>query len=299
MSKAKELAALLKVTFNNWVDHDAARIGAALSYYTLLSLAPLVLLSIAVGGMFFGSSTTTQHLTEQVRSMAGSEAARVVENMAKQAGKPSAGTLASVVSMITILVGASGVFSELRSALNTMWDIHTDSGSGWRGMLKQRLLSVGIVLGIGFLLVVSLIASAGLAALGKYFTSVLPVPPLILELVNILVSFVGIGFLFALILRYVPDVRVEWRHLWVGAAISALFFTIGKSLIGLYLGRAAVGSLYGAGGSVVVITVWTYYSAQIFLFGAEFTWVYSRRGIKQAKQDAGQLSTVHEEPVKW
>jgi len=196
--------------------------------------------------------------------------------------------------MITILVGASGVFSELRSAIDTMWDIQPQYGAGWRGMLKQRLLSVGIVLAIGFLLVVSLIASAGLAAVGKYFTSVLPVPPLVLELVNALISFGGIALLFALVLRYVPDVRVEWRHLWVGATISALFFTIGKSLIGLYLGRAAVGSLYGAGGSVVVVTVWTYYSAQIFLFGAEFTWVYSRRGIKEAKQQSGQLSTGRE-----
>ena len=141
------------------------------------------------------------------------------------------------------------------------------------------------------------VASAGLAALGKYFTSVLPVPAVVLEVVNAVISFVGIAFLFAMVLRYVPDVRVEWRHLWVGATLSAVFFTIGKSLIGLYLGRAAVGSLYGAGGSVVVVTVWTYYSAQIFLFGAEFTWVYSRRGIKEAKQQAGQVVTGHEAPV--
>ncbi|MEO8371544.1 MAG: YihY/virulence factor BrkB family protein [Candidatus Solibacter sp.] len=298
MSKVKEIAYLLKVSSRNWINHDADRIGAALSYYTLLSLAPLVLLSIAVGGMFFGSATTVQQLTQQVRDVAGSEAARLVESLAKEAAKPAPGSLASVVSMVMILVGASGVFAELRSALNKMWDIQTQAGAGWRGLIKQRLLSVGIVLAIGFLLVVSLVASAGLAALGKYFTSVLPVPAVVLEAVNMLISFVGIAFLFAMVLRYVPDVRVEWRHLWVGATLSAVFFTIGKSLIGLYLGRAAVGSLYGAGGSVVVMTVWTYYSAQIFLFGAEFTWVYSRRGIKEAKLEAGQISTGDETPVQ-
>ena len=298
MSKVREIAYLLKVSSRNWLNHDADRIGAALSYYTLLSLAPLVLLSIAVGGMFFGSATTVHHLTQQVRDVAGNEAARLVESLAKEAAKPAPGSLASVVSMIMILVGASGVFAELRAALNKMWDIQTQAGAGWRGLIKQRLLSVGIVLAIGFLLVVSLIASAGLAALGKYFTSVLPVPAVVLEIVNMLISFVGIAFLFAMVLRYVPDVRVEWRHLWVGATISAVFFTIGKSLIGLYLGRAAVGSLYGAGGSVVVVTVWTYYSAQIFLFGAEFTWVYSRRGIKEAKQEAGQIARVPEAPVQ-
>jgi len=298
MSKVKEIAYLLKLSSRNWLNHDADRIGAALSYYTLLSLAPLVLLSIAVGGVFFGSATTVQHLTQQVRDVAGSEAARLVESLAKQAAEPASGSLASGFSLLMILAGASGVFSELRSALNKMWDIQTPAGAGWQGLIKQRLLAVGIVLAIGFLLIVSLIASAGLAAVGKYFTSVLPVPAIVLEAVNMLISFAGIAFLFAMVLRYVPDVRVEWRHLWVGATISAVFFTIGKSLIGLYLGRAAVGSLYGAGGSVVVVTVWTYYSAQIFLFGAEFTWVYSRRGIKEAKQDAGQLVTDKPAPVQ-
>jgi membrane protein len=298
MSKVKEIAYLLKVSSRNWRSHDADRIGAALSYYTLLSLAPLVLLSIALGGLFFGNAATVNHITQQVRDVAGSEAARLVETLATEAAKPSSGTLASILSMITILVGASGVFNELRSALNKMWDIQTQSGGGWRGIIKQRLLSIGIVLAIGFLLIVSLIASAALAAVGKYFTSVLPVPAIILEAVNVLISFVGIALLFAMVLRYVPDVRVEWRHLWVGAILSAIFFTIGKSLIGLYLGRAAVGSLYGAGGSVVVVTVWTYYSAQIFLFGAEFTWVYSRRGIKEAKQEAGQVLTGQASPAQ-
>src|SRR4051794_38646115 len=168
MSKVKEIGYLLKVSTRNWVNHDAARIGAALAYYTLLSLAPLVLLAIAVGGFFVGSEATVQHLTYQVQDMAGPEAERLVGNLAREAGKPSSGTLASIVSMITILVGASGVFAELRSALDLMWDIHLQSAGGWRGMLKQRLLSIGIVLAIGFLLVVSLIASAGLSAVGKY-----------------------------------------------------------------------------------------------------------------------------------
>ena len=272
----------------SWMKHDATRIGAALAYYTLLSLAPLVLLSIAVGGFFFGNQATVSHLVDQVRDVAGSEAANLVGSLAKEAGKPSSSWVASLIGMFTILLGASGVFAELRSALNLMWDIEPDNGSGWRSLVKARLLSVGIVLGIGFLLVVSLIASASLAAVGKYFSGFVPVPAPVLELLNLLISFVGIAFLFALVLRYVPDVRIEWRHLWVGASISALFFTAGKTLIGLYLGRAAVGSVYGAGGSVVVVTVWTYYSAQIFLFGAEFTWVYSHRHIKRQVKEQGR-----------
>ncbi|MEO8593888.1 MAG: YihY/virulence factor BrkB family protein [Candidatus Solibacter sp.] len=270
--------------------HDATRIGAALSYYTLLSLAPLVLLSIAVGGAFFGNQMTATHLIQQVRELAGSDAARLVESLAKEAGKPASGRIAWIVGMITILIGASGVFTELRSALNTMWDIEPDDGDSWRGMVKARIFSVGIVLAIGFLLVVSLVASASLAALGKYFSGLMPVPALVLEAANIVISFVGIAFLFALVLRYVPDARVEWRYLWVGASMSALFFTIGKALIGLYLGRAAVGSIYGAGGSIVVVTVWTYYSAQLFLFGAEFTWVYSRRDIQRQVREQGKTA---------
>jgi len=289
---------MLKITGRSWMKHDAARIGAALAYYTLLSLAPLVLLAIAVGGAFFGNDVTVSHLIEQVRDVAGSEAAKLVGSLAKEAGKPASGWVASIVGMITILIGASGVFAELRSALNLMWDIEPDNGSGWLSMVRARLLSVGIVLGIGFLLVVSLIASASLAAVGKYFSGFIPVPAHVLEIVNLLISFVGIAFLFALVLRYVPDVRIEWRYLWVGATMSALFFTAGKALIGFYLGRAAVGSIYGAGGSVVVVTVWTYYSAQIFLFGAEFTWVYSHRDIKRQVKEQGrsQVDTPGQQP---
>jgi membrane protein len=189
----------------------------------LLSLAPLVILAIAAGGLFFGGTVTEQHLIQQVQQWAGSEAAHVVEVMAEQARKSSSGGVASIVGLLTILVAASGVFAELRAALNTMWDIQPRWASGgFLGMIKEKLLSIGMVLAIGFLLVVSLTASAVLAALGKFFGEFLPVPVPVLDALNFLISFVGIAVMFALVLRYVPDARLPWRYLWVGAGINAL-----------------------------------------------------------------------------
>lgn len=276
-SRLRSIGGLFKVTFQNWVSHDAARIGAALSYYTLLSLAPLVMLTIAVASLFVSGTTTEQHLIQQVRDLAGPEAAGVVTKLAEQAGKTSSGVIASAVGLVTVLLGASGIFAELRSALNRMWDIPQKEGSGILGMVKDKLLSMGMVLAIGFLLVVSLIVSAALATVSKFFSGVLPVPPLMLEAVNLFISWLGTAVMFALVLRYVPDARLAWKYVGVGAAVSAALFAVGKTLIGLYLGRAAVGSVYGTGGSIVVVVVWTYYSAQLFLFGAEFTWVYAQQ----------------------
>jgi membrane protein len=258
----------------SWLDHDATTIGAALAFYTLLSLAPLVILSIAAGSLLFGGTATEQHLIRQVREVAGSTTARFVQVLAEQAHKPSSGASASVIGFITLFVGASGIFAELRSALNRMWDIHPQGGSGFLAMIRERLLSIGMVLAVGFLLVVSLVVSTALAAVGKFFGGLLPMPPAALNTLNFVLSFAGISVMFALVLRYVPDARLRWRAVSAGAIMSALLFTAGKSLISFYLGRAAVGSLYGAGGATVALTAWVYYSALLFLFGAEFTCVY-------------------------
>jgi membrane protein len=274
MRYLNQLTRLLNLTWSSWVSHEATRIGAALAFYTLLSLAPLVILSIAVGGLIFGGSVAEQRMIIEVKDLAGPEASRFVQVLSDQAQKPAPNTYASIVGIVTLLLGASGVFVELRSALNTMWDVPLQKTSGIVMIIKDRLLSVGMVLAIGFLLVVSLIVSALLAAAGKFFGGWLPVSiPLLLAL-NFIISFVGITIMFALVLRYVPDAPVTWREAWVGGTLSAFLFIVGKILIGLYLGRAAIGSIYGSAGSAVVVTVWVYYSAQLFLFAAEFTRVY-------------------------
>jgi membrane protein len=197
--------------------------------------------------------------------------------MIQRAEQPSTGLLATVVAVITLLFGASGVFGQLQDALNTVWGVEPKEGRGVWGFIKDRFLSFVAVVGTGFLLLVSLVLSSALAAVGKWFSGVLPLPEAVLQALNFLVSFVVITGLFALIFKVLPDARVAWRDVWVGAALTALLFTIGKFAIGVYLGKSNVASAYGAAGSLVIVLVWVYYSAQILLYGAEFTQVYANR----------------------
>jgi membrane protein len=271
---------ILSRTFSSWNDHEAPRLGAALAFYTILSLAPLVILVTAVVALAFGRSAAQDQIISQVGSMIGRDGAEAVRTMIQHADKPSSGALASIIGVITLLFGASGVFGELRSALNKIWDVKPENTSGVMGMIKDRFFSFGMVLAIGFLLLVSLVLSAALAAMGKFFGGLLPVPQMLLSVVNFLVSFVAIAVLFALIFKYVPDTKIAWNQVWVGSFATALLFAIGKSLIGLYLGKAAVGSAYGAAGSLIVIIVWVYYSSQIFFFGAELTHVRAKMSLK-------------------
>jgi len=264
----KRLWFTLKQAFWAWNDHDVPRLGAALSFYMMLSLAPLVILVIAIASVAFGHSAAQDEIIRQIQGIMGEEGAKAVEAVIRHSQKPG-GALASVIGAITLLVGASGAFGELQSALNRIWDVQAKGGSGLAGLIKARLFSFGMVLGVGFLLIVSLVVSAGLAALGKFFDDILPMPEPVMHTVDFLVSFAGISALFALIFKYVPEAKIAWRDVWEGAVATALLFTIGKSLIGLYLGKAAVGSAYGAAGSLIVVIVWIYYSAMIFFFGAE------------------------------
>jgi membrane protein len=267
--------AMLRQTFSNWSGHDAPRLGAALAFYAILSLAPLVILAIAILGQILGHSTAEGHLLDQIEDLMGSQGAEYVKGIIKQSQKPASGVSASTIGVITLLFGASGVFAELRSALNTMWDVKPQSeGEIWQ-LIKHRFFSFGIVLAVGFLLLVSLVISTALAAIDKYFGGFVTMPVFVMNTMNIIISLAGITVLFALIFRFVPDVKIPWRNVWIGALVTAVLFSIGKSLIGLYLGKASVGSAYGAAGSLVVIIVWVYYSAMIFLFGAEFTQVLS------------------------
>jgi membrane protein len=280
----KTIWSMLRETFDAWNEHEAPRLGAALAFYTILSLAPLVILAIAIAGFIFGHSTAQSQLLGQVDSMIGRQGSEAVKGMIEHAREPASGTVASIIGVITLLFGASGVFGELRAALNKMWDVKTQSEGGVSSTIKQRFFSFGMVLAVGFLLLVSLVISAALAAFGKFFGGLLPMPEFLLSAINSVISLAGTSVLFALILKYVPETKIAWKVVWIGATVTALLFTSGKFLIGLYLGKAAVGSAYGAAGSLIVVIVWVYYSAMIFLFGAEFTHVLD--SVEQPSADA-------------
>ncbi len=266
---------LLKKTYQNWSDHNAPRLGASVAFYTLLSFAPLLVFTVAVIALVMDQQKAQSGLIDQARQMIGDRGADTVKSLLANAQKRSSGVLASIIALVTLLFGASGVFTELRDALNIIWDAEPKNDSGFSGMLKQRLFSFGMVLSVGFLLLVSLIISAALAFLGKFFSHMIPVPGFVFDAINFAVSFAVITLLFALMFKFVPARKISWRDVRFGAIGTALLFTIGKLLLGLYIGKASVGSTYGAAGSLVAVIVWVYYSAQIFFFGAEFTRVHA------------------------
>ena len=274
--RAAQLWPALEETAANWVAHDAPRLGASLAFYTILSMSPLVLLAVAIAALLFDRTYAQNELLYQVQEMVGMEGRKLVEGILESARQPASGLFASSISLFTLLFGASGVFSELRAALNRIAGGANAETMSFYRLVRESLFSFGMVLAIGFLLMVTLLFSATLAAIGKLWGTALPLPAEVLELLNFLVSFVSIAGLFALMFRYIPDHTVPWRDVVAGSIATALLFTLGKTLIGLYLGKASVGSTYGAAGSLMVITVWVYYSAQIFFFGAEFTHVWAR-----------------------
>jgi membrane protein len=268
---------LLGETFSEWNTDRAPRLGAALAYYTVFALAPGLLLITALAGLLLGQEAAQAQIIGQVEELVGFSGAQAVQAVIESA-RNAGGTLAATsFGLVTLLFALWGVFGELQDALNTIWGVTTRPFRGVIGAIKARFWSVAMAVGIGFLLLVSLAASTWLAALGKFFARDLPLPVGLMETGNALLSFAIITCLFAMIYKLLPDVKVAWRDVWIGAAVTAFLFTLGKSLIGLYLGRSAVASVYGAAGSLIVILLWVYYSAQIVFFGAEFTKVYSRR----------------------
>lgn len=269
--KASSGWTLLKRVTTDWIDHEGPRLAASLSLYTLLSLAPLVILTIAVTAFVFGRPAAQQAIVQEVATLMGQEGARAVQTVITYGKTPKGGGWASFIGIFILLLGASSVFGELQSALNKIWEVRANSRGGVLAWLRSRLFSFAMVLAIGFLSLVSLVLSAALTALGTYFSGALPAPAWLLNALNELISFFLIAALIAAIFKFVPDVKIRWLDVWVGAAATALLFTLGKALIGLYVGKAAVGSAYGAAGSLVVVIVWVYYSAMIFYFGAEFT----------------------------
>jgi membrane protein len=267
---------LLKETFSQWLGHNAQKLGASLAFYTTLSLAPLLVLAVAIAGFVFGDEAARGQIVWQIQDFIGRDAAKVVEDLLQNARKPEIGSVATVLGLFTLFFAASGVFAELRDSLDTIWGVRPP----WSGIvpeIKSRFFSFAMVLGVGFLLVVSLLFSAGVAAAGKYFGDRLPAPASALTALNIAVSFVFITVLFAMIYKIIPHARIAWGDVWIGAAVTSLLFGFGKFLIGVYLAQAAIGSAFGAAGSLVIMILWVYYSAQIFFFGAEFTQVYANR----------------------
>jgi membrane protein len=267
---------LLRATMSDWYEDRAQRIGAALAYYTIFALAPGLVIVMALAGLMLGPGAESQ-IIGQIRELIGEQGATAIEATIRSARNETLGATGTALALIPLVFGLWGVFGELQDGLNTIWGVTPKPGRRIRDILRERFWSFAMVVGIGFVLLVSLVLSAWLAAVGTYVGSLLPAPPAGLEALNFVISFVVITGSFALIFKLLPDVKIAWRDVWLGAAVTSLFFTVGKFLIGLYLGKSAVASAYGAAGSLVIIVVWVYYSAQILLFGAEFTKVWTKR----------------------
>jgi membrane protein len=280
----KGITTLFKRSFENWNKHNATRMGAALAFYTIVSISPLVIVVLGIASLVFNKNAAEAQLLEEVRKLVGAQAKESIHTILVHGHQTYSGVFSTIVGVAILFVGASGVFQELRSGLNNIWEAEATVRPGIWGILKERGLSFGMVLSLGFVLMVSLVVSAALAAMTKYFSGLLPFSPLILEAVNFLVSFAGIGALFACILKYVPAAPVNWRDVRVGAVFTALLFVIGKIALGFYLGKSSPGSAYGAAGSLVVLVSWVYYSAQIFYFGAEFTHAHALANRKQLEE---------------
>ena len=293
----KNVWQLLKTTFKEWQEDEASLLAAALSYYTAVSMAPLlVVVIVAAGFVLNNQDTARQELLSQIQSAVGAQGTEFVATIIENADQPTTGTIAGLLSIATLLWGSTNLFSQLQGSLNKIWDVERKAGSIWT-TIRERFLSFTLVLGIGFLLLVSLILSAVLSVLGNLFTGLLPGGEFLWQVINFLISFGVITLLFGLIYKILPDAEIAWRDVWWGAAATALLFTIGKQLLGLYLANA--GSSYGAAGSVVVFLLWVYYSAQILFLGAEFTQVYATRygkGIEPAdnavRTDEGMQSAA-------
>ena len=269
---------VLKLAGMKWWNDNALRLSASLSYYTLFSLAPMLIIVIAVAGMIFGQEAVEGRLMEEIQGLVGVESALAIQSMIQHARQPRTNATATIISLVAMVVLSTGVFVELQDALNLIWRItprESSAAAFWR-IVKGRLFSFCLVLGIGFLLIVSLALSAAVAAIGRFFTALLPGPELLMHGLYAVVSLALFTALFGMMFKVLPDTPIAWRHVWMGAFVTAILFTIGKIGIGLYLGKTGVASAYGAASSLAVILLWVYYSAMILFFGAEYTYVSTR-----------------------
>ncbi len=272
----KRYLQLFKQTFREFGEDKAPRLGAALAYYTIFSIAPLMLIAISTAGLVFGQEAAMGQISTQLKSVFGDNTAKAIEEMIQNAAKQKQGTIAAAIGAVMLLFGAAGVFGQLKDALNTIWDIPPKKAGGVMGIIRERFFSIVMVMGVGFLLLVTLVFDAVAAAMGNYIAARFPGGEAALQVVQLVISLALVTVVFAMIFRYVPDIRIPWRDVWHGAVLTSILFVLGKFGLGLYLGKAAIGSAYGAAGSLVILLVWIYWSAQIVFFGAEFTQVYAR-----------------------
>jgi membrane protein len=303
------LPTLFKLSYQDWKEDKASRLSAALAYYTIFSLAPMLLIIIALTAFFWQKEVVQTQVLNQIEGLVGAQGREFVSGLLSSASNPAKGILATIVGIITLLFGALGVFNELHNALNTIWEVKEEETTGFVESIKKvifgRLLSFTMILGIGFLLLVSLVISAALSAVQETIGNAIPLSEILLQIVNLIISIGVITVLFAMIFKILPDAEIAWRDVWPGAFVTALLFSLGKFLIGLYLGNSSVGSSFGAAGSLVLLLLWIYYSAQILLFGAEFTQVYANKfGSKivpegeQVAEQAGATPQQGRKPTK-
>lgn len=267
---------LIKQTVNEWTDDGAATRAAALAYYTVFSIAPMILIAIAIAGAIFGEEAARGEIHRQIEGLVGESGGKVIEEMVDSAAQPGRGAIATVIGVVVLLFAATGAFAELQSALNTFWGAKPRKLNGALAFLRTRVISFAMVLCIGFLLLVSLVSSAVISAIGNWVTRYTDDWTTVVQLVNQVVSFGGVTLLFAMIYKVLPDRKIEWSDVWLGAVVTSLLFNLGKLAIAVYLAKSSVASSYGAAGSLAVLLVWVYYSSMILFFGAEFTEVYAR-----------------------
>jgi membrane protein len=288
----KQWFRIIKDAVMAWVDDFAPSMGAAISYYTIFSLAPLLVLVIAIAGLAFGAEAVRGQISTQLSGLMGADTAEAIEGMVESASLSDKGWWAGALSVVVLIVGATSVFAELQSALDRIWHVpESQKPSGIWGILRARLFSMGMILGLAFLLMVSLAVSAGLAAFGGLLGGMLPGQEVLLQLLNIAVSVAVLTALFAMIFKWMPTAKVAWRDVWVGAAVTAVLFEVGKFGIGLYLGKSGLSDSFAGAGALVILLAWVYYAAQIFLLGAEFTKVYAHAQGSAQGADDGQAQT--------
>ena len=299
--KARDFANLVAETIKEWQKDQAARLAAALAYYATFSLAPLLVLVLAIAGLVGGRDAAQGLVMAQIQDLVGEEGKEFVQSMIENAAATPTGVTASILGSVTLLVGALGAFNELQNALDRIWDVEPKPIKRWslrvQRFIFKRLLSFSMVLGIGFLLLISLVISAALSALSEYLGRIPLFSELMLQMLHLIISLGLITFLFAMIFKFIPDVEIRWRNVWLGAAITAILFTIGKTLIGIYLGQAEVSSTFGAAGSLAVLMIWVYYSSQILFLGAEFTQVFTKRSGERPPPDENALKVKRSKQV--
>jgi membrane protein len=279
---------LITQTYNEWLEDKAERLGAALAYYAAFSIAPLLIIVVSVVGFFYKGDTLGQ-IERQIAIVAGDNAAEAIVATVRGIKAGGGSVKATIISIIALLIGATGVFTALQDAMNTIWEVTPKPRRFWSEILRTRFLSFALIIAISFLLLVSLVISAALAAISQYFQTLLPMAGQFWPLVDFAVSFITTTLLFAMIYKILPDVHIHWSDVWIGAAATAVLFAIGKIAIGLYLGRSAFASAYGAAGSLLVMLAWVYYSSQILFIGAEFTQVYANRYGKRLRPSRGAM----------